>query len=156
MAQKPAYEELELKIKALEKEAFERNQEDKFSLSGYETILFVDDEEMITEVVEELFEQLGYRVIIAGSGKEAVLLYEQNKERIDMVVLDMIKPDMGGGETFDRMKIINPEVKVLLSSGYSIDGQAADILGRGCSGFIQKPFKIKELSQKLRNILDEP
>ncbi len=66
----------------------------------------------------------------------------------------MIMPGMGGGDTYERLKNLNSNVKVLLSSGYSIDGQASDILGRGCDGFIQKPFKLKELSQKLREILD--
>jgi two-component system, cell cycle sensor histidine kinase and response regulator CckA len=65
----------------------------------------------------------------------------------------MIMPDMGGGETFDRLKRVNPDVKVLLSSGYSVDGQAKEILDRGCNGFIQKPFHIQELSQELRRIL---
>jgi len=70
-------------------------------------------------------------------------------------VLDMIMPDMGGGDTYDVLKKLNSKVKVLLSSGYSIDGQATEILDRGCNGFIQKPFKMKEFSQKLREILDE-
>jgi two-component system, cell cycle sensor histidine kinase and response regulator CckA len=81
-------------------------------------------------------------------------MYEAHKERIDMVILDMIMPDMNGGEVYDRIKEKNPEVKVLLSSGYSIDGAAGEIMNRGCNGFIQKPFKMKELSQKLREILD--
>jgi CheY-like chemotaxis protein len=67
----------------------------------------------------------------------------------------MIMPGMGGGATYDRLKEINPHIKVLLSSGYSINGQAQGILDRGCNGFIQKPFQIKELSQKLREILDK-
>ena len=71
------------------------------------------------------------------------------------MLLDMIMPDMSGGETYDRMKDIDPNVKVLLSSGYSINGQAQEILDRGCDGFIQKPFKMKELSQKLSEILDK-
>jgi DNA-binding NtrC family response regulator len=72
-----------------------------------------------------------------------------------MVILDLIMPDIGGGDTYDRLKEINPEIKVLLSSGYSIDGQASEILERGCSGFIQKPFNMKKLSQKIREILDK-
>ena len=71
------------------------------------------------------------------------------------MLLDMIMPDMSGGVTYDRMKNIDPKVKILLSSGYSINGQATEILDRGCNGFIQKPFKMKELSQKLREILDK-
>ena len=71
-----------------------------------------------------------------------------------MVILDMIMPDMGGGETYDRMKEINPDIKVLLSSGYSIEGRATEILERGCDSFIQKPFNMRQLSQKIREILD--
>ena len=90
----------------------------------------------------------------AGSGKEAIVIFEDNKDQIDIVLLDMIMPDMSGSDVYDRMKEISSEVKVLLSSGYSISGQAAEIMDRGCNGFIQKPFKMKELSQKLREILD--
>ena len=72
-----------------------------------------------------------------------------------MLLLGMVMPVMGGGETYDRMKEIDPDIKVLLSSGYSINGQVTEILDRGCNGFIQKPFKMKELSQELREILDE-
>jgi CheY-like chemotaxis protein len=72
-----------------------------------------------------------------------------------MVLLDMVMPDMGGGETYDRMKEINPDIKVLLSSGYSIDGQAKEILERGCNSFIRKPFNMKQLSRVIRKILDK-
>jgi len=71
-----------------------------------------------------------------------------------MAILDMIMPDMGGGETYDRMKEINPDIKVLLSSGYSIEGRATEILERGCDSFIQKPFNMRQLSQNIREILD--
>jgi CheY-like chemotaxis protein len=125
------------------------------TLKGSETVLFVDDEDMVIEVAGELFEQLGYKVLTAGSGREAIETYEKNKERIDMVLLDMIMPDMSGGETYDKLKEINPDIKVLLASGYSMNGTATGIMDRGCNGFIQKPFKMKELSQKLREILDE-
>ncbi len=121
---------------------------------GDETILFVDDEEMIIDVGKLLLERLGYKVLTAESGKEAIEVYEENKENIHMVILDMIMPGMGGGKTYDKLKEVSPEIKVLLSSGYSINGQATEILERGCTGFIQKPFNIKELSQKLREILD--
>jgi two-component system, cell cycle sensor histidine kinase and response regulator CckA len=110
---------------------------------------------MIIEVAEELFEQLGYKVLTARSGKEAIEIYEKNKEQIDIVLLDMIMPDMSGSDTYDRMKRFDPNIKVLLSSGYSINGQATEIMDRGCNGFIQKPFKMKELSQKLREVLDK-
>lgn len=97
---------------------------------------------------------LGYEVLLAEDGQEALELYKKNQNKIDMVLLDMIMPVMGGGETFDRMKEINTNVKVLLSSGYSIEGEAKEILKRGCDAFIQKPFKPEQLSQKIREILD--
>ena len=121
---------------------------------GTEAILLVDDEDMIIDVGEKFLKSLGYKVLVARSGEEAIEIYKKNNGRTDMVILDMIMPEMGGGETYDNMKQINPDIKVLLSSGYSIDGQAAAILERGCDGFIQKPFGMKELSRKIREILD--
>ncbi len=124
-------------------------------IKGTETILLVDDEDIIIDVSKELLKKLGYKVLIAKSGKSAVELYEGHKNEIDMVILDMTMPDMGGGDTYDRLKELYPNIKVLLSSGYSIDGQATEILERSCNGFIQKPFNISALSQKIREILDK-
>jgi two-component system cell cycle sensor histidine kinase/response regulator CckA len=123
-------------------------------LRGTESVLLVDDEDMIIDVGQEILEEMGYTVFLARSGKEAVETYAKNKHSIDMVILDMIMPDMGGGEAYDRIKEVNPNVKVLLSSGYSIEGQASDILARGCNGFIQKPFSVKRLSHTIRQVLD--
>ena len=122
-------------------------------IKGTGTVLLVDDEEVILEVGEGLLETMGYRVLIARDGKEAVEVYRKNKDDIDIVLLDMVMPNMGGSEAYDRMKEINSKVKVLLSSGYSINGQATEILERGCDGFIQKPFSVKKLSRKIREIL---
>jgi PAS domain S-box-containing protein len=122
-------------------------------IEGSGTIMLVDDEELVLNIGGRVLEKLGYTVIEAPSGKEAVDLFYKNKESIDLVILDMIMPNMGGGEAYDRIKEINPRVKVLLSSGYSIDGQATEIMKRGCDGFIQKPFKVDELSEKLKKIL---
>jgi CheY-like chemotaxis protein len=121
---------------------------------GAETVLLVDDEAMITEVGRAMLEKMGYSVLTAGSGAEALELFRRQRDRIRLVVLDMIMPEMSGGETFDRLRGISPRVKVLLSSGYSLDERAADILQRGCSGFIQKPFDMKRLGAKVREILD--
>jgi PAS domain S-box-containing protein len=123
-------------------------------LEGTETILLVDDEQMITDVGARLLKKMGYRVLTAESGKEALEIYEHHRDQIDIVILDMIMPIMGGGETYEKLKKVNPAVKVLLSSGYSMDGQAGEILKRGCKGFIQKPFRLKALSQKIRDVLD--
>jgi two-component system cell cycle sensor histidine kinase/response regulator CckA len=124
-------------------------------LKGAETLLIVDDEEMIIDTCKQLLEEMGYKVLIAKSGKDALEIYEKNKDEIDMVILDMIMPDMGGGETYDKLKEINPKIKVLLASGYSINGQASEILARGCNGFIQKPFHMKNLSHKIKEILEK-
>jgi CheY-like chemotaxis protein len=124
-------------------------------LKGTERVLLVDDEKMVIDVGGQLLEKMGYEVLLASNGKEAVETYERNADTIEIVILDMIIPDMGGGEVYDRLKQINPDIKILLSSGYSLDGKAAEILGRGCDGFIQKPFNIADLSQKLRETLDK-
>jgi two-component system cell cycle sensor histidine kinase/response regulator CckA len=124
-------------------------------VKGTEMILLVDDEEGILEVGQDLLEAMGYQVIIARNGKEGIEVYKKNRDQIDIVVLDMVMPYMGGGEAYDRIKEINPDIKVLLSTGFSIDGEATEILKRGCDGFIQKPFTMKELSRKMREILDK-
>jgi two-component system cell cycle sensor histidine kinase/response regulator CckA len=124
-------------------------------IKGTGTILLVDDEEVIVEVGKELLEGMGYRVLTAKDGKEAIEVYEKDPNEIDIVILDMVMPNMGGGEAYDRMKEINPDVKVLLSSGFSIDGEASEILERGCNGFIQKPFNMRDLSEKIGEILDK-
>ena len=124
-------------------------------LKGSETVLLVDDEDMIIDVGKPILEQMGYNVLTATGGKEALDIYEKNKQEIGIVVLDMIMPGMGGGDTYDRLKELNPDIKVLLSSGYSINGQATKILERGCDGFIQKPFNVMGLSRKIRGVLDK-
>jgi CheY-like chemotaxis protein len=108
---------------------------------------------MVLEVSVKMLKKMGYTALEAHSGKEAVDIFRDNSEIIDLVILDLIMPDIGGGEVYDRIKAINPGVKVLLSSGYSIGGQATDIMKRGCDGFIQKPFKANELSGKLKEII---
>jgi DNA-binding NtrC family response regulator len=124
-------------------------------LGGRETVLFVDDERTIIEVMEETLETLGYRVLTADNGEEAIRLYREGKEEIDLVILDVIMPGMGGMETFEAMKAINNEVKVIFSSGYSVDHIAREIMDRGCRAFIQKPFNIETISRKVREVLQE-
>ncbi|MGW8187351.1 MAG: response regulator, partial [Desulfobacterales bacterium] len=120
---------------------------------GKGTVLLVDDEEMVIDVGAEMIKKMGYEVIYTRKGDEALSLYDTHKNSIDLVVLDLIMPGMGGGDTFDGLKKIDPDVKVLLSSGYCIDGQAREILNRGCHGFIQKPYNMEALSQKINEIL---
>jgi PAS domain S-box-containing protein len=118
-------------------------------IKGTGTVLLVDDEEMVLEVGERFLKVMGYQVLTAREGEEAIEVYKKHRDTIDLVLLDIIMPNMKGGEVFDRLKEISPDIKVLLSSGYSIDGEASQILERGCSGFIQKPFDMNQLSQSI-------
>ncbi len=121
--------------------------------TGRETILVVDDEPNILEVTEEMLQTMGYNVLTANNGREAVALFGKNSLTVDLTILDMIMPGLSGGETYNRIKKIRPEAKVLLSSGYSIKGEAQKILDRGCNGFIQKPYNLEKLSEKLEVVL---
>jgi CheY-like chemotaxis protein len=109
---------------------------------------------MIIDVGKRMLERLGYETLTASNGAEALEIYKSRGKDISLVILDMVMPKIGGGETFDRLKKINPAINVILCSGYSIDGQATEILKRGCRAFIQKPFNLKSLSQHIRTVLD--
>jgi nitrogen-specific signal transduction histidine kinase/ActR/RegA family two-component response regulator len=139
----PVAEETASFIKRLEKDISK----------NHGSLLLVDDEEVILDVGQEYLSMLGYKVIVAKSGKEALDIYQEQKNKIDLVLLDMIMPGMTGSDAYDRLKQINPKIKVLLLSGYSLHGRPAEILNRGCNGFIQKPFSLNELSRKLNEIL---
>jgi two-component system cell cycle sensor histidine kinase/response regulator CckA len=122
-------------------------------VGGTESILLIDDEEMILDVTWQMLLHLGYRVWPAGSGVQALDIFRENHAVIDLVILDMIMPQMSGDKVFTLMQKIDPQVRVLLSSGYSIKGQATEILERGCAGFIHKPFDLKDLALKIREVL---
>jgi CheY-like chemotaxis protein len=142
-------------LPASEKSIIEEQEVIAALIKGTGTILLIDDEQMILEVGKELLEEMGYQVIPALSGEKALKIYKEDPDNIDLVIMDMIMPGMGGGETFDRLKEIDPEIKVLLSSGYSINGQATEILQRGCDGFIQKPFNLNQLAGTIQKILGD-
>jgi len=137
------------------KEVSDEKREEPDILTGSETVLLVDDEQLIIDVGSKLLQRMGYRVLTAGNGKQAIEIYRRNKGAIAIVILDLIMPQVSGGEVYDRLREIDPQVRVLLSSGYSVDGQAAEILKRGCNGFIQKPFRPDALSEKIRAILTQ-
>jgi len=136
-----------------EQEVHLADETDHSVVEGSGNILLVDDEEMILNVGGSLLNRLGYSTLKAHNGWEAIEIFSKQNNNIDLVILDLIMPEIGGGDVYEKLKDIDPKVKVLLSSGYSIDGQANDILDRGCNGFIQKPFSIKELSEKINEIL---
>jgi len=120
--------------------------------SGF--VLLVDDEEMILNVGNDMIECLGYHVVTAQGGIAGLEEYQKNMNDVDLVILDMIMPDLSGRDVFARLKEMNPGVRVILSSGYSMDGQAKEIMDQGCRGFIQKPFSLNNISQKIREVLD--
>jgi len=122
-------------------------------LRGTETLLLVDDEDDILDAGKDILINLGYKIITARDGKEALKVYRDNHDKIDLVILDMIMPGFSGGSTYDALKEIDPAVRVILSSGYSLNGQAAKILARGCNGFIQKPYMAADLSRKIKEVL---
>ncbi len=122
-------------------------------MSGSGAILLVDDEEMIGEIGAQMLEALGFEVQVAGGGREAIALYEADPNRFRMVILDLVMPGMSGEEVLKRLQTINPGVRVLLSSGYSLEAKAQHMLESGCRGFIQKPFSLKALSGKIEEIL---
>jgi PAS domain S-box-containing protein len=120
---------------------------------GVGTILLVDDEAVVLEVTAAMIRRLGYTVLTAPSGRKAVENFSEHADRISVVILDMIMPEMSGGEVFDQLKRINPRVKVILASGFSMEGQAREIMNRGCDGFLQKPFTLEDISVRLRSLI---
>ncbi len=117
------------------------------------TILLVDDEMVVLEVVSEMLASLGYHVQTATSGLDALRLYKEKAAGISLVVLDMIMPDMGGEEVFRKLKKLNPDVEVLIASGCDMDSQVLRMFEMGCRGFLQKPFHLVGLAEKITAIL---
>jgi CheY-like chemotaxis protein len=120
---------------------------------GTQTLLLVDDEPQIRQVVSQMLAYLGYTVKLATSGKEALEMYDP--ATVDLVLLDMTMPDMDGGQTFDRLRRLNPAIKVVLASGFSLQDRAEEIVNRGCKAFIKKPYSLHNLSDTLRVIFDD-
>ncbi|MBW2646299.1 MAG: response regulator, partial [Deltaproteobacteria bacterium] len=121
--------------------------------TGQETILVVDDEEIIRTMLQEVLEGMGYTVLLANNGEDALKLYRERRDDIDLAIIDMIMPKMGGKETYLALRKINPDIKTILASGFSQDTVVQEILGAGVNGFIHKPFTTTELSKKIREVL---
>ncbi|MFH0822626.1 MAG: PAS domain S-box protein, partial [Pseudomonadota bacterium] len=122
---------------------------------GTETILLVDDENLIRKMAEEMLGMAGYTVLTAGSGTKALEIYRSDKDRIALVILDLIMPEMGGRQCLDELLKVNQNVKVVIASGYSIYGTSKDAVEAGAKGFISKPYDVKELLSVVRTALDE-
>jgi PAS domain S-box-containing protein len=121
--------------------------------TGKGTVLLIDDDEMILDIGTSLLEKLGYRVLVANGGEKALQIYKDSMSDIDLVVLDLMMPVMDGEAVYDALKALNPRVKVIVASGYPIDGKANEILKKGGNAFIQKPFSMKSFAEKIKAVL---
>lgn len=131
-------------------------EEPETPLKGEGRILIVDDEEVVRNILREMLQTLGYEVVLATGGREAVAYFDKFWREIDLVILDMIMPEMGGRECFMAMRAIHPGVRAVLSTGYGRDGAAQEIINTGMIGFAQKPYRIDQLSQVVHRALREP
>lgn len=124
-------------------------------LSGLGTILLVDDEEFNRNIGRDVLSSLGYKVILAENGEDSVEIFKNRMSEIDLVIMDMIMPVMNGSEAFLKMKEIDNNCKVIISSGFTKDENIDDLKEAGLIGFIHKPYRISELSQLLNDNLNE-
>ena len=122
---------------------------------GTETILVVDDEEMIKDLARDILARYGYTVLTAGGGEEAVEVYRQNKQEIAVVVLDIVMPEVGGREVFRRIREIDPAAQVIVSSGYNQERDAADLLMEGAIAFVQKPYRLASLVGTIGEVIEK-
>ncbi len=135
----------------MDKELTEKPKEGLFR--GKETILVVDDEELIMEIISQLLENIGYHVLEADTGEKAIQVARTFNGHIDLAILDVVLPDMGAIELYPLLMEARSDLKVIVCSGYSIDGPAREILDAGAQAFIQKPFSVTAISKKLKTIL---
>jgi CheY-like chemotaxis protein len=121
---------------------------------GRGMILLVDDEEMIRAMASEMLAALGYSVVVSSDGQDALEYYKNHARKIDLVVLDIVMPRLGGFDCFMAMKAINPKIRALAFSGYVINDEVKRMLAEGARGFLHKPFDMKSLSTAIQNALD--
>ena len=121
---------------------------------GTETILVIEDEDVVIEVILTMLKRLGYHVLLAKTGTEAINIVKGFDGDIHLAILNIKLPDMGGEKVYQLIKEASPNLKVIVCSGYSIDGPAQELLDAGAQGFIQKPFSYTTLSDKLKDVLE--
>lgn len=119
-------------------------------------ILLVDDEEVVSAATEEMLKRLGYKVTNVSSGSQGIAFYQAHWQEVGLVILDMVMPEMDGAQVFGALKEINPNVDVLVSSGYSHNETAQGMIDAGARGYLQKPFRINDLSSIISRILPLP
>ncbi len=143
-------------LPVFEQEYSEKTGEtEKEIINGEGTILIVDDEELIRVTTKKMLQTSGYKVILAENGEEGVKIFKQYHDTIDAVILDMAMPKKSGRDSFYEMRKIDPEIKVLLATGYRHDERSEEIIQSGVKGFIQKPFTVYELSEAIHRVLKD-
>ncbi|RLB03547.1 MAG: hypothetical protein DRG59_11650, partial [Deltaproteobacteria bacterium] len=135
-------------------EDFEGTDDEEFP-RGNETVLVVDDEESVRKLSVDLLTSYGYKVLTARDGEDGIRIYREHQNEIDLVVLDFIMPGMGGDKCLEKLLDLNPEVKVIIASGFAMNQSLRRVLENGARGFINKPFSLKNLLKIIRDTLDE-
>ncbi len=133
----------------------DKAEEDLKLLGGTETILLVDDEDVVRDLGEMILGESGYKVLAAKNGREALEIHRKEGQGISLVIMDLIMPEMGGMECLKQLLKIDPQVNVVVASGYSADASVKETIRMGVKGFVTKPFRIKELLREVRRVLDE-
>ena len=125
------------------------------SLSEQEkTILLIDDEETVINISEMMLKRLGYSVLKAYSGYEGLKLFKENKSKIDLIISDLEMPKMNGKEVMDKLREIDPQIKVMLSSGTLTNADEKNVMNKGFNGFLKKPYNINTLCEKMAQIIN--
>lgn len=132
----------------------EQPQHKQFA-KGTETILLVDDEKSILDTGKDTLNLYGYEILTAGNGEQAIDIYQVHREKIHLIVLDLIMPGMGGKKCLKDLIAINPRVKVLMTSGYSTSQQVEELIDEGAAGFINKPYRVDDLLANIRKVIDD-
>jgi two-component system cell cycle sensor histidine kinase/response regulator CckA len=140
-------------LPAMEAQAEQARETEVKGITRTETILVVEDEEFVIEVIHQMLKGLGYRILLAKSGSQAVDIAKTFEGAIDLAMLDIVLPDMDGSKLYPLLMKARPNLKVIVCSGYDLDGPAQEILEAGAQDFIQKPFSLETLSRKLRKVL---
>src|SRR5712692_8256247 len=123
-------------------------------IRGNETILLIEDEESLAELMKMLLEEQGYKVLFARDGEEGLLLYKKHKNEIAVVITDMGLPKLGGWEVFKKVREIDPKAKVILASGYVDQKLKAEMISTGAKDFLQKPYDPAQIAKKIREMID--
>ncbi len=121
---------------------------------GTPAILLVEDEDEVREVTKRILERSGYTVLTAANGKDALKLYEEKRDKISLVILDLIMPEMGGQECLEELHRIDPDLKIMVTSGYPLHGPTKEAIASAACGYVGKPYSMKEILRQVREVLN--